>query len=368
MENVTPVRVRHQLPPVSLGAMSIVHDLTCPVIAAPMAGGPSTPALVDAAEAVGSLGFLAGGYLGAEDLVEQTEAIRATRFGVNLFYPQAAPDVADLAAVADHARGLAPRMRRLGLDPGKVPGWLAVADPADRFAAKFDAVCGADQRRRPAVVSCTFGLFTAREIDRLHGAGIEAWATVADVPDARDAVDRGIDTLIVQGPGAGGHRATRTVAEEPGTEPLPELVAAVHRVVDGAVPLVAAGGLSDPVSVAGALELPGVTAVACGTALLLSDEAGTAPVHRAALAGAPRTVVTRAYSGRPARAVATPFTEGPGAAAPAVYPAVNAVMRPIRAAAGCGGEPELFAAWAGTGVAHVEGGSATDVLRRLAGL
>ncbi|MBI9000019.1 nitronate monooxygenase [Corynebacterium sp. CCM 9185] len=324
--------------------MSIVHDLACPVIAAPMAGGPSTPALVDAADAAGSLGFLAGGYLEAEELVAQMEETRAARFGVNLFYPQAAPDAADLAAVADYARGLEPRMRRLGLDPGQVPGWLAAADPADRFAAKFDAVCGADQRRRPAVVSCTFGLFTAR-----------------------DAVDRGIDTLIVQGPGAGGHRATRTVAEEPGTEPLPELVVAVHRGVDGAVPLVAAGGLSDPISVAEALALPGVVAVACGTVLLLSDEAGTAPVHRAALAGAPRTVVTRAYSGRPARGVATPFTEGPGAAAPAVYPGVNAVMRPIRAAAGRGGEPELFAAWAGTGVAHVEGSPAAGVLRRLAG-
>jgi len=36
--------------------------LTLPVLAAPMAGGPTTPALVTAAAEVGSLGFLAGGY------------------------------------------------------------------------------------------------------------------------------------------------------------------------------------------------------------------------------------------------------------------------------------------------------------------
>lgn len=367
MEIVTPVRVRHQLRAVSLGAMSIVHDLSCPVIAAPMAGGPSTPALVDAADAAGSLGFLAGGYLGAEELVAQMAETRAARFGVNLFYPQADPDAADLAAVVDYARGLEHRMRQLGLDPGRVPDWLRDADPTDRFAAKLDAVCGAGKERRPAAVSCTFGLFTAAEVDRLHASGIEAWATVADARAACEAVDRGIDTLIVQGPGAGGHRATCTVAEEPGTQPLADLVAEVHRSTGGAVPIVAAGGLSDAVSVAEALALPGVVAVACGTALLLSDEAGTAPVHRAALAGAPRTVVTRAYSGRPARGVATPFTEGVGADVPAVYPAVNAVMRPLRAAAGRTGDTEMFAAWAGTGVDHVTGGSAVSILRRLSG-
>ena len=34
--------------------------LTCPVLAAPMAGGATTPALVAAAARAGSLGFLAG--------------------------------------------------------------------------------------------------------------------------------------------------------------------------------------------------------------------------------------------------------------------------------------------------------------------
>ncbi|MCK7638085.1 nitronate monooxygenase [Corynebacterium sp. P7202] len=349
--------------------MGIVHDLSCPVIAAPMAGGPSTPALVDAADAAGSLGFLAGGYLGESDLVAQMEATRAARFGVNLFCPQAAPRDSDLAAVTAYAGGLVDRMESLGLDPGEIPRWLAAADPEDGFGPKFDAVCATAGRGvGPAVVSCTFGVFSGPEIDRLHGVGIEAWATVADVPAARDAVDRGIDTLIVQGPGAGGHRATRTVAEEPGTRSLADLVTAVHRAVDGSVPLVAAGGLSDRASVGAALTLPGVVAVACGTALLLSDEAGTTPVHRAALAGAPRTVVTRAYSGRPARGVATPFTEGPGAAAPAVYPGVNAVMRPLRAAAGRRGEADLFAAWAGTGVSHARSGSAAEILRHLGGL
>ena len=44
---------------------------TIPVIAAPMAGGPTTPQLVIAAAEAGSLGFLAGGYLTADGLAER---------------------------------------------------------------------------------------------------------------------------------------------------------------------------------------------------------------------------------------------------------------------------------------------------------
>lgn len=43
---------------------SLLPDLglALPVITAPMAGGPTTPALVVAAAGAGGLGFLAGGY------------------------------------------------------------------------------------------------------------------------------------------------------------------------------------------------------------------------------------------------------------------------------------------------------------------
>src|SRR5204862_3061643 len=63
---------------------------TSPVVAAPMAGGPTTPELVLAAAGAGSLGFLAGGYLTADALGEQLAQVRAAGtplYGVNLFAP-----------------------------------------------------------------------------------------------------------------------------------------------------------------------------------------------------------------------------------------------------------------------------------------
>jgi nitronate monooxygenase len=63
-----------------------------PVVAAPMAGGPSTTDLVVAVTEAGALGFVAGGYTSARSLAEEIRAVRArtTRpFGVNLFVPGA---------------------------------------------------------------------------------------------------------------------------------------------------------------------------------------------------------------------------------------------------------------------------------------
>ena len=65
-------------------------DLRIRILAAPMAGGPSTPALVRAAASVGAFGFLAAGSKNVEALAAQVEESLATvdgPFGVNLFVP-----------------------------------------------------------------------------------------------------------------------------------------------------------------------------------------------------------------------------------------------------------------------------------------
>ena len=62
-------------------------DLT--IVAAPMAGGPTTPALVVAVSETGGLGFLAGGYEDAQSVEAEIAAVRsasACPFGVNLFF------------------------------------------------------------------------------------------------------------------------------------------------------------------------------------------------------------------------------------------------------------------------------------------
>jgi nitronate monooxygenase len=49
----------------------------CPVVVAPMAGGPSTAGLVLAASAAGALGFLAAGYKTATAMLAEMDAVQA---------------------------------------------------------------------------------------------------------------------------------------------------------------------------------------------------------------------------------------------------------------------------------------------------
>jgi len=63
-----------------------------PIIQAPMAGGPSTPALTVAVTKAGGFGFIAAGYLTVDELRRVTATTRSLAdgpFGINLFVPSA---------------------------------------------------------------------------------------------------------------------------------------------------------------------------------------------------------------------------------------------------------------------------------------
>jgi nitronate monooxygenase len=97
--------------------MVVPGELDVPIVAAPMAGDPSTPALVAALDRAGGLGFLGSGYLTAEAMREQVDAARAAgarEFGVNLFVPD--PADPDLDAAAEYRMLLGPLAARLGID------------------------------------------------------------------------------------------------------------------------------------------------------------------------------------------------------------------------------------------------------------
>ena len=89
---------------------------TSPVVAAPMAGGPTTPELVLAAAQAGSLGFVAGGYLSGAALEEELARVRAGTelYGVNLFAPNPVP--IDRAAYAAYRDLIAAETDRYGVE------------------------------------------------------------------------------------------------------------------------------------------------------------------------------------------------------------------------------------------------------------
>jgi NAD(P)H-dependent flavin oxidoreductase YrpB (nitropropane dioxygenase family) len=320
-----------------------------------MAGGPTTPELLRAVAEVGSLGFVPAGYRTAAQLADDITAARPLvgEFGVNLFVPE--PDPVDLDALRRYRDRIAPEVEALGVEVGPI-----VPEDDDDWDAKIDQLV-----RNPVPwVSFTFGLPDTVTVSRLRTAGSRLLITVTDVDEARAAAALDPDGLVVQSVAAGGHRGTFDQHREPGADDLITLVRSV--VAATGVPVIAAGGIADKSALRAALDA-GAEAAAVGTALLLTDEAGTRPTHRAALLDPSATTTTmRAYTGRLARGIRTAFADRHESEAPAAYPAVHHITSPMRRWAAQNDDRDHLHLWAGTGFRSARSVSARDVLAAIA--
>jgi len=332
-------------------------DIMVPIVGAPMAGGPGTPALAAAVSNAGGLGFVAGGHLSAERFAEDIAAARAATtgpLGVNLFVPQ--PSVADWVQLDYYAEELEEIAEHYHVEVGHPQH-----GDDDDWEHKLEVVADV----RPELVSFTFGVPPPDIIRRLGALGLLVMVTVTSSYEAGVAVAAGADSLVVQGPGAGGHRGTFAPDMEPGNESLHHLLTRIRSTHD--VPLIAAGGLGTARDIAAVLHR-GAVAAQVGTALLLADEAGTNAAHRTALKNPlfGTTVVTRAFSGRYARGLENDFTRTLDNVAPLGYPEVNQMTSPIREAAAAMEDPNGFPLWAGTSFQDARSGPAADIIAELA--
>lgn len=346
----------HDVPHVTPRSRFSPDDLRVPLVQAPMAGGVSTPELAVAVGRAGGLGFLAAGYLSPDTVAAQIAEVRASveLFGVNLFVPQ---PVAEPDRIAAYRRELeATDAQRYGVtlpEPN--------LDDTDHWQAKLALLLDDPV----PVVSFTFGLPDADTVARFKEQGTYTVGTVTDVDEARQAAEIGIDALCVQGPEAGGHRGVFDPAAVPSTTPLLLLLNEI-RAATPSLPLIAAGGLATADDVARA-RATGAVLTQHGTAFLRADEAGTQPTQRAAFID-PRfadTVLTRAFSGRWARALRNRFTEE-HAQAPAAYPALNQLTRPLRNAAAKQGDPDGMGMYAGLNYRLAQAAPASEILASLA--
>lgn len=336
----------------------MLDQLREPIIQAPMAGGPSTPALAAAVSEAGALGFLASGMLAPSALRDDLAAVRertAEPFGVNVFLPSASPGDPD--AITAYARELQPIADQHGVTLG-APEWSD-----DHYADKIALLL--EPGLTPAVVSFVFGCPEPALIAELQAAGAEVWVTVTGLDEAEQAHAAGANALIAQGLEAGGHRGGFTDDDR---EPIPvlDLVAAIrHGPASDDLPLVAAGGIMSGAHIAAALAA-GADAAQLGTAFMLTPEAGTNAVHRRAIAEPGPTALTRAFSGRRARGIVNGWMERVGDRPPSAYPAINALAGPLRRHGVAIGDPDLVNLWAGTRHEEARELPAAELIRELA--
>ncbi|HKF73074.1 MAG TPA: nitronate monooxygenase [Stellaceae bacterium] len=333
-------------------------EIELPIVQAPMGGGPSTPELVAAVSNAGGLGSLGAPYLTPQQILDAVGHIRALTnkpFAVNLFAgayeTKTTVDPAPMLALLGEVHAV------LGLPPPLLP-----VLPPDPFPAQLAAVLEA----RPPLFSFTFGIPKIQDIARLRAADIAVVGTATTVQEARLLQEVGIDGIIAQGTEAGAHRGTFTGSFERAMVPTLELVRQISSAVG--LPVTASGGLMDGADVAAAFEA-GAEAAALGTAFLACPESGAPEAHKRAVlsARADTTVITRAFSGRPARGLANVFIakmrEHEAGILP--YPLQNALTRAMRAAAAQRGEAGFLSLWAGTGVARARALPAGELVKRL---
>ena len=335
-----------------------LYALARPIVQAPLAGGPSTPALAAAVSGAGGLGFLAAGYKAPAAVRADIEELRSllrpgVPFGLNVFAPPG--HGAGAAGVGAYAATLRGEAERSDAALGE-PRW-----DDDSYAAKLELICA----ERVPVVSFTFGCPVAEDVDRLHDAGAAAWVTATTPDEARIARAAGADAVIVQGVEAGGHRGGFDDSE-PGEFGLLALLQLVRASLGDSFPIVATGGIASGGAVAATLAA-GASAAQLGTAFMLCAEAATAPAHRDAIVrGDARTALTRAFTGRTARGIVNRFLGEHSARAPSAYPEVHHLTAPIRAVARQRGDADGFNLWAGQAHHLAEPVPAAELVTRLA--
>ncbi|OBG59867.1 nitronate monooxygenase family protein [Mycobacterium sp. E3339] len=331
-------------------------ETSIPLVAAPMAGGPTTPAMVSAATRAGGLGMVAAGYKTVEAVEAELKQIRSEGilFGINLFAPNPLP--VDPASYRTYAAIVQRDADQFGLSLPPDP-----IEDTDKFDEKVALLLDDPV----PLVSFTFGIPPRSVLTALHKAGSVVAQTVTTPEEAVQARDAGVDALAVQAATAGGHSGTLSPRKPLTPVPIAELVERIVAAVP--LPVIAAGGLATPAAVAEVIRA-GAAAAAVGTVLLRADESGASATHRAALTDPAytETVLTHAFTGRPARGLRNAFIDAHEAQAPLGYPAIHYLTSPLRKAAAAAGKPDYVHLWAGTGYRNATAEPTSVILRRLA--
>jgi nitronate monooxygenase len=331
--------------------------LRVPILLAPMAGA-SAPALSIAVANAGGLGACGALLMKPPEIVAWANEVRAAsngRFQINLWIPDPAP-----VRNADHEAQVREFLATWG--PTVAPN-AGDATPPD-FATQCEALLDA----HPPIVSSIMGLYPPDFVVRLKSLGISWFANTSTVAEAKAAEAAGADAIVAQGMEAGGHRGCFDASKA--ERDMVGLISLVPAVVDAVrVPVIATGGIADGRGVAAALAL-GASAVQVGTGFLRAPEAQIHAAWADALASAAPedTLVSRVFSGRAGRSLATDYVRAAislAAPPPAPYPVQRGLTAAMRAAATKAGDVRRMQAWAGQSAGLARAESAQSILERL---
>jgi nitronate monooxygenase len=219
-----------------------------PVMLAGMGGiaGPRLVAAVADAGGIGTLGLYKAPPTRIAALIREVRSMTSGVFGVN-FVPEVLED--------------------------------------STLGANLEAAIAASD---PTVFISFFGLPPSGVANQVTGSGRQLVVQVGTAADARQAIDIGVDVLIVQGTEAGGHLL--------GTQPTAELLRDVRSLAPG-VPVLAAGGISCAADFDRLVQDGPADGVCCGTVFVATAESNAHGTYkdRIVQSAADDTVITEMF-------------------------------------------------------------------------
>jgi len=327
--------------------------LKYPILLGPMAGASPVSLSVAVAKG-GGMGACGALMMQPESIKQWAADFRAQTdrpFQLNLWIRDAAP-----LRDPDHET----RLR------GFLSGWgpEVSADAGNDTRPDFKMQCEALLEITPTAISSIMGVFDARFVERMKAKNIRWFANVSTVTEAIEAEAAGADVIVAKSFEAGGHSGAFKPEDalRCGVGML-SLVPAIADTV--ALPIVATGGIADGRTAAAALML-GASAVQIGTGFLRAPESTIEPAWSDAIGKArpEHTIVTKAFTGRAARSIATKYAlamEHADSPEPAPYPVQRGLTQSMQAAAAQENRIDSMQAWAGQSASMAQTKSATEI-------
>src|ERR1051325_3724266 len=345
-------------------------NIRYPIIQAGMSGF-TTPELVAAVSNAGGLGILGAARMTSEqtiDAIGKIKKLTSNPFGVNLLL--APPEKRGNQSIDQVQQFFNGKFRRELNIPPKTEKDIAL--PPSKFLEQLKIIL----EEKIPVISFAMGNLPAELVEQIHSmsSSSKIMSMVTTVQEAVDVARNGTDIIVAQGAEAGGHRSTFNIPLENETLPLIGTMTLVPQIVDALtgiedkiqgekeeaynIPVIAAGGIADGRGLVAALAL-GAQGVMIGTRFLVASESAAFRAYQERLLAAKEseTIITRAFSGRPARGLRNQFIDeyrklGPQ---PLAWPFQALAADDIYAAAQKQNNADYFPLLAGQGVGLVKG-------------
>ncbi len=336
-------------------------SLKLPLIQAPMAGGPNTPEMVSTVANSGGVGSYGFAYSSPDKItadigaaVDSIDPGSCGAINANFFvFGEVEMPAQSVVEAAMENLVQASNDVEVSFQIPKLPYF-------PELSKQLEPVW----RARPDIVTFHFGIPSRDIVKKAHELDIAVGITATCIEEARQVERSGADFIVAQSFDAGGHFGVFD-ADRSGKElTVCELIRELSSIAG--IPLIAAGGIMNAEHIRRAMSA-GATAVQIGTAFLTTRESGASNAHKRYLLNGSDTAtqVTRAFSGRPARAIKNRFIERMSGKSVLPFPLQNGLTGAMRATAVERDDGEYQSLYAGSNFAECKGESIAGLLQRI---